>query len=253
MTSDLGSLADAHPDYIADVARSSGPNVTKRGTTDWMIQRRASLFGVSMVCSIATLHAQPTVLATIAVVHALAAFVVWRSDVTLSRVLVVCHVAAVGVTWHDRWLRRFGYLFPGFRVLPLFAPVDELLQAPFVSYLGAATALTQIAFVARGNRDRLWLRVLTTGPLLAMLTFQQLRAADAAGQYFLRATFYNSFLWPRLVAWCAIGVSAIWWGAAASRAAGLDLLRVGLLWAIFNYLVLWTAARWFGGAIPGIH
>jgi hypothetical protein len=246
-----GSLADAHPDYIADVTRpQTSANRTKRAVSQWMVQRRASLFGITMLCSMVTIDAQPLVLLAITCAHALAALVFWRNDVSLTRVFLVCHIAAIGVTWHDRWLRKFDFLFPGFHALPLFQPIDAFIGAPLVSYLGAATTLTQIAFVARNNRDRLWLRVIVTGPLMAMMAFQQLHAATTSDQYFLRASFHRSFLWPRIVAWAIIGVSTIWWGVAAARASGIDFVRVGLFWAIFNYLVLWTAARWFGGATP---
>lgn len=243
-------MADAHPDYIADVMRPHGEGTAKRSATTWMIQRRATLFGVTMLCSVVTIDAQPVVLLAIAIAHALAALVFWRNDATLTRVVLVCHIAAIGVTWHDRWLRKFEFLFAGADALPLFQPLDEFIGAPFVAYLGAATSLTQIAFVARANKERLWARILCCGALMALMAFQQLSAATEARQYFLRTTFQHSFLWPRFVAWFAIGVSTIWWGVAAARAAGIDVVRVGLFWAIFNYLLLWTAARWFGGAVP---
>jgi hypothetical protein len=163
----------------------------------------------------------------------------------LTRVVVVAHIAALGVAWHDRWLRKFDLLFTGFQASPMLRPLDQLLQAPFLGYLSAVTSLTQLAFVARSNRDRLWLRIVTTGPLLALVAMQHLNSAESAGQYFLHAHFAQRFFWPRLIAWCIIGISSIWFGAMASRAPGIDTIRVGLLWAIFIYLTLWSAARFF--------
>jgi hypothetical protein len=246
---DLGSLTDAHPDYIRDVLNTDHrhrehESRARASHAHWLLQRRASLFGVTLIAAIVATGAPQTLLPGIAVLHLLMCLI-WRDDVTLSRVVVVAHIAALGVSWHDRWLRKFELLFTGFQASPVLRPLDQLLQAPFLGYLAAVTALTQLSFVARSNRDRLWLRVISTGPLLALVAMQHLNAAESAGQYFLHAQFARRFFWPRLVAWCLIGVSSIWFGAMASRAPGIDTVRVGLLWAIFNYLALWSAARFF--------